>query len=800
MKTTPPLFSPLLLVLLMGATCSASDYPARGNTPLTIWEDAPPPAKIRNIKGSSIEEIKWDDWGLPIGNGRIGAVFYGSTAKEQIQFNESTLWSGTDKYAATVWPPKGPLILNSENYGSFQPFGAIELSFPHEKFSNYHRELDIARAVGTVTYQCNGVNYQREYFSSYPDQVMVIYLSADRPGSYTGSVRLTDKHLATFATEAGTVTARGRLDKRFLVLDRRTIVLPTDQQTASAKDKLVGNDLNYESQMRVIVEGGTIKPGDSGEILVNHADRVTILLAAGTDYLPDYSKNWRGADPHAQVTQQLEAASKRPCPELLSRHVANYQSLFNRFQLDLGHSPQEKLALPTDKRLALYKQLMDSNKNPNDPELEALLAQFGRYLMISSSRPGHHSPPANLQGIWNPVLCLPAWASDFHMDINLEMNYWPVQPANLSECALPLFDWFKSVEPVCERETQEMLGKPGWALSRGLNLFGAGNGKFSRVEGAWLGQSFYEYYTYTHDTNWLKDVAFPIIQKAALFWQANLVEKNGVLLTTHIQSPEQGDFEDGTAYGQELVWELFSEYIEMADILGTDRAERDKIAALRDKLGKPKVGSWGQLMEWDEEQKMEHGNHRHNSHLVGVYPGRQISPLTTPDLAKAAAVSLAERERGPTLGIGWSKAFRACIWARLFNSTQALWDYRNLLKINIEPDFLASSGGKENDKFQIDANFGATAAVCEMLLQSQLGELNLLPALPSAWSTGSVKGICGRNGYSVDMTWREGKLTRAVIHSALGEPCQVRYGGKTVKLALNKGESVEVDGNLEPTK
>jgi alpha-L-fucosidase 2 len=320
------------------------------------------------------------------------------------------------------------------------------------------------------------------------------------------------------------------------------------------------------------------------------------------------------------------------------------------------------------------------------------------------------------------------------------------------------------------------------------------------VEGAWLCQSFYEYYTYTHDTTWLREVAFPIIQKAVLFWQENLVEKNGVLLTTHIQSPEQGEFEDGTAYGQELVWELFSEYIEMADILGTDQAERDKVAALRDKLGKPKVGSWGQLMEWDEEQKMEHGNHRHNSHLVGVYPGRQISPLTTPALAKAAAVSLAERQRGSSEGAGWSKAFRACIWARLFNGNQALWDYRILLKDNIQPDFFASAIGKENDKFQIDANFGATAAVCEMLMQSQLGELNLLPALPSAWSTGSVKGICGRNGFSVDITWQEGKLTRAVIHSNLGEPCQVRYGGKTVKLSLNKGESVEVDGDLKPTK
>jgi alpha-L-fucosidase 2 len=790
----------LAMLLATAMSVSATESSDFGHSSLTIWEDAPPPAKIRNIKGSSIEEIKWDDWGLPIGNGRIGAVFYGSTAKEQIQFNESTLWTGTDKYSTNLWPEKGvPLKLNSDNYGSFQPFGTIELCFPHEKSSNYHRELDISRAVGTVTYQCNGVNYKREYFSSYPDQVVVICLSADRPGSYTGSVRLTDKHLAKFATEAGTVTARGRLDKRFSLLDdRRTVVMATEQQIASAKEKFVGNDMNYESQMRVIVEGETLKPGVLGEIQVDHADRVTILLAAGTDYLPDYSKNWRGEYPHGQVTQQLEVASKRPYTELLSRHIADYQSLFDRFQLNLGRSPQEKLVLPTDKRLALYKQLVESKNDPNDPELEALLAQYGRYLMISSSRPGHHSPPANLQGIWNPVLCQAAWASDFHMDINLEMNYWMVQPSNLSECALPLFDWFKSVEPVCERETQKMLGKPGWALSRGLNLFGGGNGKFSRVEGAWLCQSFYEYYTYTHDTNWLREVAFPIIQKATLFWQENLVEKNGVLLTTHIQSPEQGEFEDGTAYGQELVWELFSEYIEMADILGTDRAERDKIAALRDKLGKPKVGSWRQLMEWDEEQKLEHSDHRHNSHLVGLYPGRQISPLTTPDLAKGAALSLAERQRGPSQGSGWSKAFRACIWARLFNGTQALWDYRNLLKDNIEPDFLASAVGKENDKFQIDANFGATAAVCEMLMQSQLGELNLLPALPSAWSTGSVKGICGRNGFSVDMTWSQGKLTNAIIHSNLGLPCEVRYGDKVLNLAIGKGESIQLDGNLKP--
>ena len=420
----------ILLAMLLATAMSVSATKLRDfdHSSMTIWEGAPPPAKIRNIKGSSIEEIKWDDWGLPIGNGRIGAVFYGCTAKEQIQFNESTLWTGTDKYSATLWPEKGiPLTLNRDNYGSFQPFGAIELCFPHQKFSNYHRELDISRAVGTVTYQCNGVNYKREYFSSYPDQVMVIYLSADRPGSYTGSVRLTDKHFANFTTEAGTVTARGRLNKMFSLLDdRQTITMATEQQIASAKEMFLGNDMNYESQMRVIVEGGTFKPGVSGEVLVDHADRVTILLAAGTDYLPDYSKHWRGEDPHGQVTQQLETASKRPYTELLSRHFADYQALFDRFQLNLGRSPQEKLVLPTGKRLALYKQLVDSNKDPNDPELEAFFAQYGRYLMISSSRPGHHSPPANLQGIWNPILCQAAWSSDFHMDINLEMNYWLV--------------------------------------------------------------------------------------------------------------------------------------------------------------------------------------------------------------------------------------------------------------------------------------------------------------------------------------------------------------------------------------
>lgn len=761
--------------------------------PLTLWQDAPPNPEIVGIKkggdkqGLEIKpgntKIQWDVWGLPIGNGRLGAVFYGSVARELIQFNENSLWSGREGWAPER--KKGDEKPVLRNFGSYQPFGDIELSFPHEKFTNYRRSLDINRAVGTVTYQSGGVIYTREYFSSFPDQVVVVRLSADKPGSYTGTVRLTDRHFAKFSTQGSLVTVQGGLDEKLYVSKKmEEVALGTPEQIANAAQQFAGNNMKYTSQMQVITEGGKAIAGGEGEIRVEHADRVLILLAAGTDFLADSTKGWRGEDPLPKVNSQREAAAKRPYEELLARHLTDYQSLFNRFQLDLGPSSPAKIALPMDQRLEDYR------KDARDPELETLLAQYGRYLIISSSRSG--SLPANLQGLWNPDLVMAPWGSDYHININLQMNYWLTQPANLSDCAPPLFDWMTAILPVCQRETSALFKTRGWTSPWALNPFGGGAPGNGKVEIAWLCQSLYEHYAFGGDKVWLEKVAFPLIQEAVYFWEENLIEKEGVLVAPNTKSPEQGPYEDGVSYAQEIIWELFSEYVEISEVLGKDPVHREKIASMREKLAKPKIGSWGQLMEWMvEHPKEENSQHRHVSHCFALYPGRQIAPTTTPELAKAAEVILLKRGDAAT---GWSKAWKACFWARLGDGDHALRLYQNLIKENIMPNLFDMING--SDKFQIDANFGATAAVCEMLLQSQTGELNLLPALPSAWTNGSVTGIRGRDGFTVDLTWADAKLTRAVIHSALGKPCKIRYGKEVTEVKIEKGQSVELNASL----
>jgi alpha-L-fucosidase 2 len=780
----------LLIIGMLAVSAMTSGSCDAADSPLVLWQDAPPNPAMVSQKGKGLTlnkgntKIQWDVWGLPIGNGRLGGVFYGSVAHELIQFNEDSLWTGREGWASES--KKGAAKPVKQNFGSYQPFGDIELSFPHATFTHYRRELDIARGVGSVTYASGGVTYRREYFASYPDQVLVVRLTADKPGSYTGTVRLTDRHFAKLSARAGIVTARGRLDENLYVSKgTRDVAMGTPEQVARAQSHIAGNNLNYEAQMQVLVEGGSLTEGAEGELRVERADSVLILLAAGTDYLEDSTRGWRGPEPHAALAAQLQAAAKRPYAELLARHLADYQSLFNRFHLDLGRSSPTKTALPMDKRLADYRS------DSRDPELEALLAQYGRYLMISSSRPG--SLPANLQGLWNPDRVMAAWGSDYHININLQMNYWLTEIANLPECAIPLFDWMTAILPVCERETKARFGTRGWTAPWALNPFGGagyGNGK---VETAWLCQHLTEHYAFGGDKAWLKDVALPLVHKAVLFWEDHLIEKNGLLVAPNTKSPEIGPYEDGVSYAQEIVWELFTAYVEMADVLGTDKVHRDKINAMRANLATPKVGSWGQLMEWMvEHPKEENSQHRHVSHLYALYPGRQIAPATTPELAKAAEVIL--RKRGDE-ATGWSKAWKSCFWARLLDGDHAMQLYRNLIKENIWPNLFDSING--GDKFQIDANFGATAAVCEMLLQSQVGELHLLPALPSAWPTGFVQGIRGRGGFTADLTWTDGKLTQAVFHSTLGKPCKIRYGQQVMELAIGKGQSVELNGELK---
>jgi alpha-L-fucosidase 2 len=480
----------------------------------------------------------------------------------------------------------------------------------------------------------------------------------------------------------------------------------------------------------------------------------------------DHTRNWRGEPPHQRLAKQLQAASAKPYDELRAAHVKGYQALFNRLRLDLGAAPSQRRSLPTDARLKAYKP------DGDDVGLETLVVQFGRYLLISCSRPG--GLPANLQGLWNDKNN-PPWHSDYHADINVQEAYWSAESANLSECALPLLDYFRAQIPVWAKATSaakelQIDDKParGWTVRYSQNITGGLGWRWYPPGNAWYCQHIWEHYAFTGDNTYLKDHAYPILKDACAFWEGRLKAlPDGRLAAPQGWSPEHGPTEDGVSHEQQLIWDLFTNTIEAADALGLDRDYRDRLAALRAKLVGPQIGKWGQLQEWLVDRDDPKDKHRHLSHLVAVFPGRQISPLTTPDLAAAAKKSLAARgERGE--GMAWSSAWKIALWARLLEPERAY----EMLKCQIAgPTYpnLCTAG-----PFQLDGGLAAPGSVCEMFLQSHVGLLYLLPALPKAWPTGSVKGLRARGGFEVDLEWRNGKLTQAKVVSRAGRACTLR--------------------------
>ena len=744
----------------------------------------------------------WETEVLPVGNAHLGTTINGGIAKETLVLNEKTLWTGgpsesrpdyrggnkkEDSYQALIkiredlskgdYSQAISLVQQltgiSDGYGAYQLFGDLNIEFDQiseKTVSNYRRWLDIGNSQAGVEFTCNDITYEREYFANYPSNIIAAKFKTSK------------KNALSFTA--------------YLVKTQDGAKCIADGETLTCSGSIMDNGLRYEGQFKFLVSGGELI-ADGAKIIVKNADEVIIYFSAATDYENTYPTYRSGINPHEPVSQRINSAAMKGYDKLLEEHIADYKNLFDRADVNLGG---EFTDVATDDLLKNYKKRVQGENHTNDRYLENLYFQYGRYLLISSSRNG--TLPANLQGVWNETNT-PPWACDYHINVNLQMNYWPAYVTNLAETAKPLVEYIESLREPGRITAREYYGivsdennpENGWIAHTQSTPFGwtCPGWDFywgwSSAACAWLDENLWEYYEFTRDKEYLKEAIYPIMKESVKFYIQELIfdKKQNRMVSSPSFSPEHGPVSIGNTYEQSLIEQLFKDFIVASTDLGVDEELRAKVTEIAAQLKPYWISEkTGCLKEWFEEDKEDFDwsqvdpHHRHTSHLLGLYPGKGIN-YETPELLKAAEASLNSRGDEAT---GWGRAIKALMWSRTGDGERAFKLFTGLLK-----DCTNDNLWDMCPPFQIDGNFGGTSTIAEMLLQSHMGYITILPAIPKVWNTGSFKGLCARNGFELDAEWNNGKLNKLSISSKNGEPCRIKI--KDVQVTTSCGKPVQ---------